>query len=45
MATTRMMPTAWRLTTMARATRARKTYSSRPTGIPDAAAPSGSKVA
>ena len=44
-ATTRMMPTACRLTTLVRATRARKRYSRRPVLMPDAAAPSASKVA
>ena len=44
-ATTRMMPTAWRLTTIVRATSARNRYSSRPTLMPEAAAPSGSNVA
>ena len=44
-ATTRMIPTAWRLTTIVSATSARNRYSSRSTGIPDAAAPSGSNVA
>ena len=43
-ATTRMIPTAWRLTTIVRATSARNRYSSRSTGMPDAAAPSGSNV-
>ena len=44
-ATTRMIPTACRLTTIVRATSARNRYSSRSTGMPDAAAPRGSKVA
>ena len=44
-ATTRMIPTAWRLTTMVSATSTRNRYSSRSTLMPDAAAPSGSNVA
>jgi hypothetical protein len=43
-ATTRMIPTACRLTTIVSATSARNTYSSRPTAMPAAAAPSGSNV-
>ena len=44
-ATTRMIPTAWRLMTIVSATSARKTYSISPVRKPDAPAPSGSNVA
>ena len=44
-ATTMMIPTAWMLTTIVTPSRARSRYSRRATGSPEAAAPSGSKVA
>ena len=43
-ATTRMIPTDWRLITIVIAMRPRNRYSSNATGNPDAPAPSGSKV-
>ena len=44
-ATTRMIPTAWMLTTIVTPSNASSRYSRRVTGRPDAAAPAGSNVA